>query len=219
MKVKERTSVMRTVRTMLVIVFLVATSGCEDSGSTAVVPFVPNSFDFWENPANWTTPFGPAYADILLENSNFIECRGGPIALCYYSGPDPAKCVVTDDGRFANCDCFVIPFGPYYVDINSILNHDVYLDTVDTCMADGSACSGNAKRKINKAPVCTAINQGTLLPGADMISTFSLACAPEDGIGQTSCENALYAGCMTASCAQTDDDEIANCQCPTYVGA
>ncbi len=58
----------------------------------------------------------------------------------------------------------------------------------------------------------------TLLPCADMISTFSLACAPEEGIGQTNCENALYAGCMAASCAQTDDDEIANCQCPTYEG-
>src|SRR6185369_944349 len=34
-----------------------------------------------------TTPYGPAWADISLEKSNFLDCKGASIALCYYSGP------------------------------------------------------------------------------------------------------------------------------------
>jgi hypothetical protein len=29
-----------------------------------LVHFVPNSHAFWSNPDNWTTDFGPAYANI-----------------------------------------------------------------------------------------------------------------------------------------------------------
>jgi hypothetical protein len=53
-----------------------------------IVHFVPNSHAFWSDPANWTTGFGPAYADITVAPSNFLPCRGGPFALCYYSGPN-----------------------------------------------------------------------------------------------------------------------------------
>ncbi len=44
-----------------------------------------------------TTDCGPAFADILLEQSNFLPCKGGPIALCYYSGPEPETCVVVQE--------------------------------------------------------------------------------------------------------------------------
>src|ERR1700731_1130041 len=42
-----------------------------------IVHFVPNSHAFWSDPANWTTGFGPAYADITVAPSNFLPCRGG----------------------------------------------------------------------------------------------------------------------------------------------
>lgn len=162
-----------------------------------------------------TTPYGPAQADIVLAPSNFLPCRGGPIALCYYSGPEPAPCELTPDGRWANCECFEIPYGPYYVDINAILNLYVYLDTVEACGQDGAGCAA-----ANSAPVCDVINRGELIPGAEMISTFSFACAPEEGLGQTNCPEALYAGCMTAPCWTTPDAApgTLTCRCPTYDG-
>lgn len=163
----------------------------------------------------YTTQYGRAQADILVDNSNFLPCKGGPIALCYYSGPDPQRCQLLPGGRTADCECFEIPYGPYYVDINAILNLYVYLDTIEACGHDGRDCAAT-----NSAPVCDVINQGELIPGAEMISTFSFACAPEEGIGQTNCPKALYAGCMTAPCTKEPDAEpgIVNCLCPTWNG-
>jgi len=162
-----------------------------------------------------TTPFGPAYADIILEPANFLPCEGGPIALCYYSGPEPETCVLTESGTTANCECFEIPYGKYFVDINAILNLDVYNDTIAQCGTDGSGCQDT-----NSAPVCESINNGTFSPGTDMISAFSFACVPEEGIGSTNCDQPplLYAGCMTAPCSRTGEDGIVNCLCPTYDG-
>src|ERR1700742_825510 len=36
-----------------------------------------------------TTPFGPAWADIVVKPENFLLCQGAPTALCFYSGPGP----------------------------------------------------------------------------------------------------------------------------------
>ena len=162
-----------------------------------------------------TTPYGPAYADIILEPSNFLPCEGGPIALCYYSGPEPETCVLTLDGRASNCECFEIPYGKYFVDINAILNLDIYNLTITECGMDGSNCQAT-----NSAPVCQSINDGTFIPGTDMISAFSFECLPEEGIGSTNCDQPplLYAGCMTAPCTRTSEEGIVNCLCPTYEG-
>ena len=177
------------------------------------VHFVPNSLLFWANPRNWTTSYGPAYANILLHPKNFLPCRGGPIALCYYSGPNPESCTLTADGRFANCECFEIPFGAYFVDINAILNYEVYLETIQKCGQEGRKC-----QETNQAPVCESINGGKLIPGADLISAFSFDCAPEEGIGQTNCPKAPYAGCMTAPCYRTGEEGIVQCSCPIFDG-
>src|SRR5271156_6821995 len=131
------------------------------SPTPGIIHFVPYSHAFWSNPANWTTDYGPAYADILLTGSNFLPCRGGPFALCYYSGPssgpEDLSCTLTPDGLYANCQCFDIPYGVYFVDINAILNHAVYENTVAQCGADGSLCGTT-----NSAPVCQAINTGDI---------------------------------------------------------
>ena len=177
------------------------------------VAFVPNTFTFWDNPANWTTSFGPAYSNILLANTNFVPCLGGPFALCYYSGPAPLTCTLSADGRFADCECYAISFGQYFVDINAILNHKVYLDTIAACGSDGSKC-----QKLNSAPVCQAVNHGELIPGADLISTFSFDCVPSDGLGQTNCPKAVYAGCMTSGCHGITSAGLTSCQCPVFDG-
>lgn len=183
------------------------------ANSKSQVGFVPNSFRFWDKPRNWPTSFGPAYADIVLEPSNFLPCRGGPFALCYYSGEEPETCTLTEDGRFANCKCFEIPYGTYYVLLNGILNVEVYLKTVQKCGQDGSNC-----QEVNQAPVCEDINQNKFIPGADLISTFSFDCAIEEGIDQTNCGQAPYAGCMTAPCYRTGEEGIVQCSCPTFDG-
>src|SRR5262245_13087251 len=63
-----------------------------------------------------TTPYGPPWADIITEKSNFLECRGAAIALCYYSGPGPTTPCTLDGLGIANCTCYEIPKGhPYFV--------------------------------------------------------------------------------------------------------
>lgn len=178
------------------------------------IPSYAQTFNFPFNDT-MTTPFGPAFADIIIEPSNFLPCEGGPIALCYYSGPEPETCVLNPDGKTADCKCFEIPYGKYFVDINAILNLDVYNETIAECGTDGSGCPVT-----NSAPVCESINNGTFSPGTDMISTFSFECVPEEGIGSTNCNQPplLYAGCMTAPCSRTGADGIVNCLCPTYDG-
>lgn len=189
------------------------------------IHFVPNSFAFWDDPrfATTTNPPKPAYADVVTAPTNFLPCQGGPFALCYYSGPDgsPASedlsCRLTDDGRFANCRCYEIPYGPYFVLNTAILNYEVYLDTVEVCGLDGANCSGTP----NMAPVCQRINENRFIPGADLISTFSFDCVPTDGLGFTNCAPPSappYAGCMTAPCQRTDEPGIVECSCPVYDG-
>jgi hypothetical protein len=108
--------------------------------------------------------------------------------------------------------------------ITGILNSKVYQDTVNpnACGADGSACTKHP----DKAPVCKAIAEGKLIPGADVISTYSpsdqsdlvnLFTPVPDKPKLTICPKAPYAGCMTAPCKITAAD-LAECSCPIFWG-
>jgi hypothetical protein len=98
-----------------------------------------------------TTPYGPPWADITTASSNFLECKGAAIALCYYSGPGPTTPCTLDGLGIANCTCYEIPAGQrYLVDINAILNLDVYLKTAARCGKDGSKC----RRRDRSKPLC-----------------------------------------------------------------
>jgi hypothetical protein len=177
-----------------------------------------------------TTPYGPPWADIIVQQSNFLECKGAAIALCYYSGPGPTTPCTQDGLGIANCTCYEIPAGqPYLVDINAILNRDIYLKTVAKCGKQGERCRPTGPLE---APVCDAINNNTLIPGADLVSTFSLylekqAVADKDKeffILPTLCPSAAYAGCMTAPCKRTGKRDpntnlpLVQCGCPTFTG-
>jgi hypothetical protein len=170
-----------------------------------------------------TTPYGPAWADITLQKSNFLQCKGASIALCYYSGPGPVTPCNLDGLGIANCTCYAIPSGePYLVDINAILNLDVYLKTVAQCGKDGSKCQPTGSIE---APVCDAINKNKLIPGADLISAFSLYLEKQMPVNPTTCSTpAAYAGCMTAPCKLTGKVDpktglpLVQCGCPTYTG-
>jgi hypothetical protein len=160
----------------------------------------------------------PAYADILVDpTTNFLPCEGGPFALCYYSGPDGTLPCTTNtllNDPISECKCIEIPYGVYYVDINSILDVETYQQTVAYCGQTGENCPNK-----NQAPVCNTINSNHLFPGADLISTFSFACAGENNIGSTTCPESVYAGCMTAPCYRDDGDSgTVTCHCPNFKG-
>jgi hypothetical protein len=191
-------------------------------------PFLPDSQEFWDFSENWTTYYGPAYRDTVLEHSEFAPCDG-TYAFCFNSGPAPLPCKVTEDGRFANCKC-TVQRGLNFVLMTGILNHQVYLDTVAECGFDGSKCA----KDVNKASVCKAIKQGNFLPGADVISTYSPSVTSmliaEQGAAVSKPKLTIcpqhqeipvtvrYAGCMTASCKITSPG-FAECKCPVFWGA
>lgn len=176
--------------------------------------FVPNSQSFWDDSKHWTTNYGPAYRDTIDGLETVVPCTG-EYALCFESGPEPLPCKLDRTGRFANCTCKVAT-DVNYVLISGILNYRVYRQTIRVCGTDGKGCFG----KPDRAPVCWAIKRGRLIPGAQVISTFSknnqsqLATPPSN---ITQCPKGPYAGCMTAPCRKTGDDE-AVCSCPVFWG-
>lgn len=117
-------------------------------------------------------------------------------------------------GEFADCRCFEIPNGTYFININAILNYYVYLETVKACGQDGSRCTGHP----NKAPACKYVNDHSLIPGADVISVFSFECANKIPFGHSRCDSGAYAGCMTAPCRRTATPGIVDCSCPIFSG-
>jgi hypothetical protein len=187
--------------------------------------FVPNSQSFWDFSKNWTTNYGPAYRDTVLEHSNFLQCTG-QFALCFHSGAEPLPCRMTQDGRFANCTCTVLD-GTNYVLITAILNHPVYLDTIDACRADGSDCQNiENPQNTHVAPVCEFLENGQLIPGAQVISTYDPDSTQRIKDEATDLKNCPvdpsapplpFAGCMTAPCKLTKEG-TAECLCPVFWG-
>lgn len=196
-----------------------------------------------------TNPSGSAcaWADAHSGLENFLACRletTGPIALCYYSGMpgDPLGtpgCTLTQDGKAADCECYQIARGQpkgarySYLLVTSILNKLVYEETVRRCGANGQRCLNAAnlgsKNPPREAPACDAIRAGTMFPGADLISTFTPALAPELGLISEACPRNgkggnVYAGCMGAPCKATGRTDpttglpLVRCTCPTFDG-
>ncbi|MFZ0312188.1 MAG: hypothetical protein WAL85_05735 [Candidatus Korobacteraceae bacterium] len=180
--------------------------------------FVPDSRPFWDNSRNWTTNYGPAYRDTIQAPSEMLACSS-QFALCFHSGAEPYPCTLSPDGQSANCVCTVATSTNYTL-INAILNRPIYNDTVNTCGTNGSGCNGTGT-----APVCGYLNGGTLIPGANVISTYDpgsrlaiiKALASAKGV-VTVCPKAPYAACMTAPCTLSSDGSTATCKCPVFYG-
>lgn len=119
----------------------------------------------FEQTACWTTPYGPAAADVVLvaegkkatDSSNMLQCGSGPYALCFFSGPpeptgkDPKTnqklpCIVDASGKTANCSCQYYSSGTNFVDINGILNLGAYYETVAQCGHKGENCRNLANK-------------------------------------------------------------------------
>ena len=221
--------------------------------TTAPKPSSETSTSTIGNPAYsintlWTTRFGPAYADILLvpsrgaQSPNMLSCKpstnqGFAYALCYYSGPPVATgtagnpalpCELSSDNRFARCVCYKITntdfSNDYQVDINAILNLNVYRKTIAACNHDGTACSSKGATII--PPVCDAINDATKAPSPKIVSVFSMAMngaySSSPSPGSTPCRAGLYAGCMTGECTDHKQSRnghaVVDCQCPVFNG-
>jgi hypothetical protein len=187
----------------------------------------------------WTTPYGPAAADVVVVPSdasspvptnspNMLACQGGGYALCFFSGPPTAivnegqalPCVLGADGLVANCTCqYYSSVGTYYIDINGILSQGAYYEAVKQCGPDGSGCSNIVTSSTKTANVCTYVNNQPLgnpansfyPKGAQVVSTFSFAMTPPYPLSKTptAC-NGKYAGCMTAPCRFADGSSPAS---------
>ena len=197
-----------------------------------------------------TTAYGPARANIVTGAANFLYCDEGSYALCFYSGPPTAggkddqrlPCVVDESGHSAKCTCKAYSTGPYFVDIHAIENLRLYYQTIDVCGSTGAGCQNlescgeDGRRpecgRLPQAPVCKhAKNQNpkddraSLIPGADLVSTFSFAMASDYPKEKTHCHAGLYAGCMTAPCsfpggkpAGPLNGQPVECKCPLWNG-
>src|SRR5271157_2862852 len=132
----------------------------------------------------------------------FLACKlpanANPIALCYYSGVPGAplktpSCTLSQAGNAAECDCYEINVntpgatGNYsysYVEITSILNQDLYNQTLADCPvgSDGNyTCltladvRAGKTTKMQAAHLCAALTSqpNGIFPGADLISDYS----------------------------------------------
>jgi len=179
--------------------------------------FVPDWRPFWDDSKNWTTNYGPAYRDTVLNITNFLACSP-QFALCFHSGPPPYPCHISPDGRSANCLC-PVQTATNYTLITAILNYSVYTATVNACRADGARCT-----QTDQAPVCKYLSGGALIPGAEVISTYDhdsleeiIKAIFQHKAGLKKCRKGPYAACMTAPC-KLNDNGTANCKCPVFYG-
>jgi hypothetical protein len=183
-----------------------------------VQQFVPDSRDFWDNSYNWTTNYGPAYRGTVETPTQMLGCST-QFALCFHSGAEPYPCNLAADGQTANCLCTVATTTNYTL-IDAILNYPIYQQTVAACGSNGAGCPN-----VGQAPVCSYLQGGTLMPGADVISTFDpesrqeIITALATGAPKyTECVDQPYAECMTAPCLLNSDGTTANCKCPVFKG-
>lgn len=202
---------------MLPLLLLLTLMGgaCNNSSSDCPLPYPFCGGSFPLNTQE-TTPYGPPWANVVESASDWITCFG-PYALCFY-----AECTSNSiyKGELVNCPCFET-FGTNFVDINAILNEDVYNETKTFCENDPEAC-----HIPNQAPVCASLNSGSFMQGADLFSTFSFYRAAQEPIGSTDCTSQpqTYAGCMTAPCFGSGKPgteagtTMIECLCPTYDG-
>lgn len=133
-----------------------------------------------------------------------VSCEQDLYALCAY-----ANCTQNENSETANCPCYSVQ-GSSLARIDLIHDDQIRQATIDKC-TNVTSCIDN------DAPICEAISDGSLWPGADAVSTFSRAFELENGVvlnesgerdkpnwecfGQ---KNRLVPNCMLAPCRILD---------------
>ena len=187
----------------------------------------------------WTTSSGPPWSGGgSTDATAMLYCKSATYANCHYSGPPwptgtnsdnrPLPCTLNASGTVADCKCPVFT-GENYVNMYGILNLGVFYETVAVCGSDGSNCQNASNCPGDNCtgavpPVCKYIAEQnpdkpetSLIPGADLISTYGNAMQNNYPSGSTDCPAGFMAGCMTAPCQyDKDDPDYAHCKCPTY---
>jgi len=175
--------------------------------------------DFKLNTVN-TTSYGPAWTDTILSlEADWVMCRGN-YAFCFY-----AKCSKAADAAWApevpmaDCECDKHD-GLYLVDINAILDEQLWRATRERCPLGMVSCP-----LPNTAAVCSRINDKSMFQGAEgvqpssLVSAYFFDNATDYGLGFTDCsaQPGPYAGCMTAPCSEDKNGKVI-CQCPIATG-
>ncbi|KAF8065746.1 yipf1 [Scenedesmus sp. PABB004] len=185
--------------------------------------------------APWRRPCIPTYQDYTrlvldppINPNNWPRCEG-PFVLC-----SVANCTIIPGTGTANvplqaaCGCLsptrtvTAPVGISLVTPNIIKSASVYNATVTACFGgqDPITTANNTCVTVNSAPVCKAINEGTIYGGKwPFISTFT-AYADQ---GAAVCTGAadgssILADCMTAACyrRRAFDGSPYTCYCPVF---
>lgn len=189
-----------------------------------------------------TSENGPAWAGGGQDPSYMLFCPDAIYANCHYSGApyptgtDPNNialpCELQTGSTVAHCKCEVAS-GPNWVNLTAIMNLGAYHETIAACGEDGSRCVNMNQCPTGQevacytgkiAPVCQYVAHQnpedpsvSLIPGADLISTYGLTMSGRYQTTDTpTCSNISSAGCMTAPCYYTDANrDYAQCECPT----
>ncbi|KAF8065748.1 hypothetical protein HT031_002808 [Scenedesmus sp. PABB004] len=184
--------------------------------------------------APWRRPCIPTSQDYTrlvltapIDVRNWPRCEG-PFVLC-----SVANCTIIPGTGTANvplqaaCGCLsptrdAVPLGVSLITPNVIKSASVYNATVTACFGgqDPITTANNTCVTVNSAPVCKAINEGTIYGGKwPFISTFTayadqgvaLCSAVADG-------SSILADCMTAACyrRRAFDGSPYTCYCPVF---
>jgi len=122
--------------------------------------------------------------DCELIESFWVECTN-PYALCAF-----ANCTVNADETTASCGCYGFdePSGISSMRISLIPDEDVRQATVEAyyeaCVSSPAGCGEELPLELtrDKTPVCNAINDESLWPDADLVSTYSAELEPENNV-------------------------------------
>ena len=123
-------------------------------------------------------------SSIELIESFLVECTS-PYALCAF-----ANCTVNADETTASCGCYGFdkPSGISSMRISLIPDEGLRQATVEAyyeaCVSSPDGCGVQLPLELtrDKTPVCNAMNDESLWPGADLVSTYSAELRPENNV-------------------------------------
>jgi len=121
-------------------------------------------------------------SDCTLIESLSVECTN-PYALCAF-----ANCTVNPDETTASCGCYGFdePSGISSLRISLIpddgLRHATVAAYYEACVSSPEGCDGTLEYMRDKTPVCAAIQDTSLWPTADLVSTYSTELEQENNV-------------------------------------